>query len=340
MFLQSKRSNGSHGNKSEKEFLNSYSDTDNETGMKNKHTIKRSKPVNLVNMNDLIEEITREFDKEKKINKQVKPVKTNGTKNICLKEDKFNYYNDIDSYLERNEKIQKQEVKKIKRTAPPITIPMKKPEPLPKKIDFIKTREMGFSFNNFQRLTLKFRNMKAKVKAEFLTSSIHKPDIINIKDFSTEYMKDKFNDFLYKLKLGPLAQFLAENIITCFTLFTEDLTMKDRETLDSYYKIIYSFQFDNKFAILENALSEDKLLIMIESSKFPFSSCLPDFEFFIISISKSLFLTKNEMKIEKNVINFSIEKDDVQVIDSIVPHLLNEEKSLEHKNEIIINSNI
>jgi hypothetical protein len=277
-------------------------------------------------------------------------------------------YTDIDSYLERSEKYQKGEIKKIKRTAPnnhamisKQTVPSSlnnlnnlnslifPTSPAPshsvtkaKKAEFIRSREVQFSVNNFQKLTLKYKNMKAKVKADFLVSSIHKPDIINIKNFSSEPMREKFNDFLMKLKLGPLAQFLAENIITCFTLFTEDLTMKDRETLDSYYKIIYSFQFDSKFAILENCLAEDKFLIMIESSKFPFSSCLPDYEFFIISVNKSLFQITHEMKIEKFQVSFYVdgkektiateENSESKIIENNVPNLANDSQILEKEN--------
>jgi hypothetical protein len=354
-FLRSKRENGTLLERDrDRDILNASSDTENEIGLKSRRNPpvqkKRSK---LVDMNDLIEEITREFEKEKKEGKQSKnghsergnyntklvspspnsnyklPILPGNSHNITPSIIEKINYTDIDSYLERNEKYQKSEVKKIKRSAPNnITGPMINKQSAtsisnslifpsssaaipvkPSKMEFIKSREIQFSFSNFQKLTLKFKNMKAKVKADFLVSSIHKPDIINIKEFSTEALRQKFMDYLIKLKLGPLAQFLAENIITCFTLYTDDLTMKDRETLDSYYKIIYSFQFDSKFAILENSLAEDKFLIMIESSKFPFSSCLPDYEFFIISINKSLFQGKNEIKIEKSVNCFSIESN-------------------------------
>jgi hypothetical protein len=355
-FLKSKRESGSLLERDrERDILNASSEFDNEIGLKSRRNPpvqrKRSK---LVDMNDLIEEITREFEKEKKEGKQSKnghverggynnklaspssnsknsnyklPILPGNSHNITPSIIEKINYTDIDSYLERSEKYQKNEVKKIKRSAPNNVLgPMINKQSIstvsnslifpssppvittkPNKIEFIKSREIQFSFSNFQKLTLKFKNMKAKVKADFLVSSIHKPDIINIKEFSSEGLKQKFMDYLMKLKLGPLAQFLAENIITCFTLYTDDLTMKDRETLDSYYKIIYSFQFDSKFAILENSLAEDKFLIMIESSKFPFSSCLPDFEFFIISVNKSLFQVKNEIKIEKSVHSFTID---------------------------------
>ena len=73
-FLRSKRENGTLLERDrDRDILNASSDTENEIGLKSRRNPpvqkKRSK---LVDMNDLIEEITREFEKEKKEGKQSK----------------------------------------------------------------------------------------------------------------------------------------------------------------------------------------------------------------------------------------------------------------------------
>jgi hypothetical protein len=59
--------------------------------------------------------------------------------------------------------------------------------------------------------------------------------------------------------------------------------------------------------LLENVLNEDKSLIMIESSKFKYASCLPDYEFYIIAINKCILKRKNNNPNLKNNSNLKIE---------------------------------
>jgi len=318
-FLKSKRENENssinenNNAKSEGTFQRDFKVLKNQT-----NNPKKSK---IIDMTKLIEEITKEVEKEKKFKNNDKCSDFNlKQKESTISDTKDNKelfdYKNIDSFLESFDYGKKLKSKKIKKSSTPDEFSLSKRDLkindpvqnfLNTKSEFLKCREIQISLINFQKIMIKYNSLKARVKVEFLPSSIHKPDILNLKAFCSEEMKERFDEYLSKLKLGPLAQFLSENILTCFTLHTEDLTIRNKETLDNYYKIIHSFQFDEKFAILENSLNDERILIMIESSKFPYSACLPEYEFFIISVNKSIFQKKNEMVIDKNVLNFKIE---------------------------------
>jgi hypothetical protein len=279
-FLKSKRENG----KSLEDCLS------NEEIKENK-SLKQNKRLNVVDMSDIIQEITEEINKEKKgLNKTsslLSPL--NGYKKSLP----ANLYKEKVCPSEKKIVLTKRISKgKIKKETNSVEIKHNE------KVEFLKSREIQISFIKFERVAIKYKQYKSNVKVEYFNSSIHKPDIINIKSFCSESVKIDFEKYLNKLSLAHLAQFLAENVLSCMTFYTEDLTVRDKQTLENYYKIIHLFQFDDNFAFLENVLTADKILIMIESSKFPYSSCLPAYEFFILAVDKTIFTTNQSNKVE------------------------------------------
>jgi hypothetical protein len=286
-FLKSKRENG----KSIQECL-----SDEE--IKENKNFKQNKKSNMLDMSDIIQEITEEINKEKKVFHI-------GSSLLSLNRNKKSlapnlFEKNENSSIKKNCVVPKR-ISKRKKETETNSVQIKK-----EKIDFLKSREIQISFNKFERVTIRYKQHKSKVKVEFFNSSIHKPDIINIKSFCSETVKEKFDKYLSNMNIAPLAQFLAENVLTCLTFYTDDLTIRDKQTLENYYKIIHLFQFDNNFAFLENVLTEDKILIMIESSKFAYSSCLPAYEFFILAVEKTVFTIDERMKVESQNY-FSIE---------------------------------
>lgn len=157
---------------------------------------------------------------------------------------------------------------------------------------YIKSREAKITYKNHRIINIKYRTAKTRMKADFYVESIHKPDVINVKELSNETQKAKLEESLKKMNLTELTEFLSENVVSCFSFYTGDLGPKDRRALDSFYRIFCNLQIENNFFILENTLTEDKMLILTERQNFIYGSCLPEYDYYIISVKKSLLRKK------------------------------------------------